>query len=109
MCLQERKVVKNKENELEEWKRRERVRVEEEVERARRPLVEQLELLQKEKSRTEETLQEQQGMYIQYECCVWWYGGMGWVGMESLSFCEFLYICSYVRNCACSMHLSSPT
>ena len=70
MCLQERKVVENKENELEEWKRRERVRVEEEVERARRPLVEQLELLQKEKSRTEETLQEQQGTYIQYVCCV---------------------------------------
>ena len=70
MCLQERKVVENKENELEEWKRRERVHVEEEVERARRPLVEQLELLQKEKSRTEETLQEQQGTYIQYVCCV---------------------------------------
>ena len=31
------------------------------MERARQPLMERLELLQKEKSRTEETLHEQQG------------------------------------------------
>ena len=87
MCLQERKVVENKENELEEWKRRERVRVEEEVERARRPLVEQLELLQKEKSRTEETLQEQQGTYVhtvRMLCVMVWRDGMGRDGVIEL-------------------------
>ena len=102
MCLQERKVVENKENELEEWKRRERVRVEEEVERARRPLVEQLELLQKEKSRTEETLQEQQGTYVHTVCMLCVVVWRDW--MEALSFCEFLYICSYVIvpvTCTC--------
>ena len=78
--MQERQVVESKENELEEWKRRERARVEEKVERARRPLVEQLEQLQKEKSQAEETLQEQQGKLCTcsgiYVCLM---GGGRWV------------------------------
>ena len=31
--------------------------------------------------------------YVHMLCVGVW---MGWVGMEALSFCEFLYICSYV-------------
>ena len=63
LSLRERRTKDEKEREFEEWKRMEKRHHEEEMDRARRPLLEQIEKLHQEKQQVEASVVEQKGSF----------------------------------------------
>ena len=64
LSLRERRTRDEREREFEEWKRAERQRHEEEMDRVRKPLLEMIEKLQQDKQQAEVSAMEQRGMFM---------------------------------------------
>ena len=64
LSLRERRTRDEREREFEEWKRAERQRHEEEMDRVRKPLLEMIEKLQQDKQQVEVSAMEQRGMLM---------------------------------------------